>query len=363
MGLTFSTIHFKNTEAFSKAYADKVADFIAREAGWEKKTRGEKADVSTVIRFSEGCEWLQISSDILFDEDTAAFCEHLAQNFSTSVSLSFMFDSMSFLTVMFQGGNSEELSLYTGDPEILDSSEPPENRFEGWENYTDDPEKLRKIFDDKITPPYRSYSEFSQLLRFSCSKNRKGNTPKVKSHTYKYGYKLKKENVESIPPVFVARTSYCFQPSYNETHMCSVVNCGRATKGIRYIFGGEEIESGKAKIESATIQMHDDEGNWIYFPLTPERHLCTDGKERIFAELPELPIKEKIHDKMPYRKKSNLEFKQEITLKYKPVDVTPTENYGRRFFKDFRLFVIPLENPEGAYCWIGSQVKEDYLLY
>lgn len=361
MGFSFSNIQIRRQNGMNVSVADEIAELIAAGRGWERIDQQEEADVSTAIVFDESCAWISVVSDA-FDadpEEQIRLASAISERLHSDALAIGCFDSDYLFLNMVNPEKKVDLWASTGSAAAVGISGMRRSNFKAWKNRVLDEDAFKTIMKRQRAFAEEVLNDLEALLDLPARKSIGGgeeweDLPGV----LRYFYKAQKSEENGEPPVLEWDRMPSYAPREGEESMISAVNRGGASRGLGIAFTGKSVEEGGVAVYSACIQVHDRRGEWEFHPVEIEETMRSDGKKMLYGELPSLPIPEKVSDKLPWKKKMDLEYMRCLVLKYTPESLHAW-NEGE-LLDDLCVHLIPLKNWSGQCGWIGRPMDKDY---
>lgn len=155
------------------------------------------------------------------------------------------------------------------------------------------------------------------------------------------------------PPRFRLQLPPCDPCEPDQPMMISVLNEGRASRGLAVVFTGAYVAAEDITFSDVVVFRCGKNGQWGHTPITLEKRRDGRGSWMYYGELPGYAIPPKIKDGLPWKKAMDMAFEREIVLRFTP-------HGNRRKFMDIAAHLIPLQNWAGQcswYCWMFDGSK------
>ena len=349
MGVSFSNIHAKKNDGFSKDDLIETVTENLISKGYKKLENDENAEAELVIYCPQDSEWISVSSDI-FDfcneNETRSAAEPISDKLGTYVIAAACIDS-DYAFMHLVGSNSKtdgwinSGTLYDGMKLLRRTSIAP------WKKVVSDFDRFKAATKEKYVFAEEMFCNIAEIL---------GMKPEQcllevgisGSFDEKYVTRLffaAPEEIKKEPPVLKI-SGFDLTPCVpNQNKVVFTNNKGGRSKGIAIMFTGDYIENDEIEIYDAIFESDFGSEKRKSVPINFSKRKSQDGKSILWWEDKDFQIPLAVNKALPVMKKMRLEYEKQFGIRF-------FVRGNERKFLDIKVFIIPLENyQKGADCW------------
>lgn len=354
MGWFFSNLHVRKTAEYDADFFRSTLTEILNAKGYVKKNSPDEADLSLSI-YDAGGKWVSVCSDGLdfYTEKTIRdICNPLSESLSADVLTVSCFDSDCLILNRVNKKLDVVAWAKTGSyPELKIRSTPAR-----WKDIVTDIAQWKSVLTQKYDFAEDALDGLEPLLGLTSGQGRFCDeliTEQFTEGLQTLYFNLPESASKSEPPK-LSFTSPSLMPCEIGKDQCYfVINTGGKTKGVAIAFSGSYVEQEKIRFRDVQLEYDLDRYPRKTIPLQLEKRKTQTEQWIYYAELPDFPIREGVKEGLPWKRKSDEEWKRQFGVRFTP------EGDPRKLL-DITVHFIPLKNPEGqcgwcAWRWYGSK--------
>ena len=354
MGWFFSNLHVRKTAEYDADFFRSTLTEILNAKGYVKKNSPDEADLSLSI-YDAGGKWVSVCSDGLdfYTEETIRdICNPLSESLSADVLTVSCFDSDCLLLNRINRKLDVVAWAKTGSyPELKMRSTPAR-----WKDIVTDIAQWKSVLTQKYNFAEDALDGLEPLLGLTSGQGQFCDeliTEQFTEGVQTLYFNLPESSSKSEPPK-LSFTSPSLMPCEIGKDECYfVINTGGKTKGVAIAFSGSYVEQEKIRFRDVQLEYDLDRYPRKTIPLQLEKRKTQTEQWIYYAELPDFPIREGVKEGLPWKRKSDEEWKRQFGVRFTP------EGDPRKLL-DITVHFIPLKNPEGqcgwcAWRWYGSK--------
>lgn len=353
MGSWFSNIQIKCADARDSLSAEHIVQMFAQKHNLEKADK-EVADMELAVFRPQNSSWMTVVSDLI-DGDAEillALAKEISRELKTEVLAISCFDSDYLFLNLLDVQNGVDAWASCGS--FPGGKAPRRSNFAAWKASIGDMESFRTAMRSKYTFAEECLYAVEPLLGLPVAQSMRGEPDSAEAvHVY-FKYSQKEERV--CPPAFGCRIREIFYRVGENPNVVSFQNQGGASRGVAVCFTGPCIHDRQAEVTSVCLQLHDHRGEWVFVPVNLQMIEFSDGIQRLYGECRDVRIPPAVSEKLPLKKKMDLEFQRSISIRFSVTDKGRAGNADNRL-GDLHVVAIPLQNFSGQ-CGLVLKQEE-----
>ena len=352
MGTFLNNVHLRKNGGFSAAEVAAFLDERLRTAG-NVPASADDADLAVAVYASEGSGWISIYSDLYDFDTTQDDLQPLSERFRTDALAIGCFDSDFLCLNLINAQDGTDAFARVGSAAELGIRR--RANLAAWKGKVTDWEAFRaalrekRVFADEALIPLEKllglpYNQSNQIIEDFDGV--------AEGATYLY-YSVPKSAQSTEPPTLRWKSSSGLGPAShreNETeesmrmpYYVGFLNHGGASRGLRIEFIWPYVEGDDISFE-AKIVRRDKKNHFEHIPIALKKERTKTGDWVFSWEDRRFRIPACVDENLPWRKKMDREFQNEISVYY-------GLKGNLRKLLDLRIRFIPLAAPEGAGDW------------
>ncbi len=350
MGSWFSNIHVRKREGLA---AEKVCEGFVQamqQQGYECVSSAEDADGTLIIVDSESSGWFSVYSNLISFEAPKEFVE-IAKPLSAQLHADVMgiadFDSDFLYMNLINTAEKVNAWAAAGHPFALGLMRLA--NWRAWKKKVSDIEKFKRSFCTKhvfaedvlyeiedclCLPSAYSAASFEDLEEFGTD-----------AEGMKLYFKLTAMAQEDQPPKLIF-SSKPLEHCYLETaSMLSVLNNGRASKGLSVYFIGPYVEHDEITFSDVRFWKHNaEDADREYTSAELTKVQLQDGQWAYYYHAPDFVLPPKVDERLPMQRQMDLQSERSISLQFTP-------HGNKRKLLDITVVIVPDANRAGQTAW------------
>lgn len=357
MGMFFSNVHIRLTDAICAADAAEAVTARMIAQGYTV-TDAQKPDAEVFICTSAR-PWISVCSDSLDfagADDTRALIAPLSDSLKTDVLAVACFDSDYLFMNLVNTADGTDAWMNVGrNP---DGPMPRRSNPSAWKKKVRDFDafkaavKADNVFAEEVFVPMEPCLDLPFEQACLC--------PDCIDETYeciRLAFSMPASAAPAeLPKLIIPR--YGGMPCrIGTSNVVSALNKGGASRGLAVAFSGAYVENEEITFSHVQLEYGRGSDKPTIIPISLDKRQTADGMWIYYAELPELRLREKVPDGLPWRRKMDMEFEREVAVRFTP------EGNPRKVL-DITVHFIPLKNPAGQ-CgwnvWVQYGSKQKYI--
>ncbi len=350
MGAYFSNLHVrKNDDTKSR-----VSAFLTEYFGGKGYVGAnpDTADLAVALYAPENSDWVSICSDAFTHTDVLALAPKLSEICKADILSVACVDSDYLFVNLLNTEKDFDLWLNVGSsPEI---KKPRRSNVAGWKGHVADHARFKAAAGLNYVCAEDFLLEVQDDLGIPFEQCAGYGLPAATTVLY-FSSPVKAD----AHPTKLTIPMYDLTPCEpGKRSACSVLNQGKASKGICVLFIGNYVESDEITIDDADFFYTDSRGQSISTPITFEKRQWTEDLWVYCWEDADFPIPPAVSDDLPPQIKMKKEFERSFGVRYVP-------NGNKRKFLDITVVFAPLSNFRKGQCfwrvWGRSASKRDFI--
>jgi len=350
MGAYFSNLHIRKNNTDPSNLASFITEYFSNKG--YVSANPDTADLQIALYAPEESDWMSIFSEAFTHTDILTLAPKLSEACDTDILNVACFDSDYLFVNLLNTGKGYDLWLNIGDtPEI---KKPRRSGVAAWKGHVADHARFKAAAGGDYVCAEDFLREVQDDLGISFEQSTGFDLPDTVIKLY-----FSSPRAEEATPTKLTIEHYKLTPCEpGQRTACVVLNRGKASKGICFLFMGDYVESEEITIDNTEFFYTDRSGKSVSIPITFEKRQWAEDTWVYYWEDANFPIPPAVPNDLPPRTQSTKEGERSFGIRYVP-------NGNKRKFLDIAIVVAPLSNFEKGQCgwrvWARAGSKRDFI--
>ena len=345
MGAYFSNLHVKKSNTDPSLLVSFIAEYFS-EKGYVS-ANPDTADFQIALYAPESSDWVSICSEGFAYTDILALAPGLSDVCKTDILSTACFDSDYLFVNLLNTEKGFDLWLNIGDtPEI---KKPRRSAVASWKGHVADHARFKAAAGRDYVCAEDFLRETQEDLGISFGQCTGFDLPAAATTLF-----FSSPRADNTPLTKLTIPMYNLKPCQpGKQSACSVLNQGKASKGICVLFVGSYVESDEITIDNAQFFYTDKSGESVTIPITFEKRQWTKDLWVYCWENADFLIPPAVSNDLPPQIKMKKELERSFGVRYIP-------NGNKRKFLD--ITVVNFEKGQCGWCvWSRSGSKRNFI--